>query len=198
MLSRMLDARRIFVTGLALIFGLSVAIVPGLYAGVPAWISPLFSSSLALGTVLVVVLNLLLRLGTSKHKVFEIDPNTCAQEDSDVRRILEVEGAAWGMRPEVAAQAAECMHELMIYLNQMGVAPPVRIQMQFDEFSLDFDIQYTGPPIRLPDGPPTLEAIASDVEAMPLLSAYIFRRSADAFRVSSHGQRSRVHLHFDH
>jgi xanthine permease XanP len=54
MLSRMLDARRIFVTGLALIFGLSVAIVPGLYAAVPAWISPLFSSSLALGTVLCV------------------------------------------------------------------------------------------------------------------------------------------------
>jgi xanthine permease XanP len=181
-----------------LIFGMSVAIVPGLYAGVPAWISPLFSSSLALGTVLVVVLNLLLRLGTSKHKVVEIDPATCAEEDSDVRRIMEVEGAAWGMRPEVAAQAAECLHELMIYLNKIGVVPPVRIQMQFDEFSLDFDIQYTGPPIRLPDEPPTPEAIASDVEAMPLLSAYIFRRSADAFRVSSQGQRSRIHLHFDH
>jgi NCS2 family nucleobase:cation symporter-2 len=198
MLSRMLDARRIFVTGLALIFGLSVAIVPGLYAGVPAWISPLFSSSLALGTVLVVVLNLLLRLGTSKHKVFEIDPITCTQEDRDVRRIMEVEGAAWGMRPEVAAQAAECLHELMIYLSRIGVAPPVRIQMQFDEFNLDFDIQYTGPPIRLPDEPPTPQAIASDVEAMPLLSAYIFRRSADAFRVSSQAERSRVHLHFDH
>jgi hypothetical protein len=33
---------------------------------------------------------------------------------------------------------------------------------------------------------------------MPLLSAYIFRRSADAFRVSSQGQQSRIHLHFDH
>src|SRR6202012_4792536 len=72
MLSRMLRARRIFVPGLALIFGLSVAMVPGLYAGLPASISPLFSSPLALCTVLVVVLNLLLRLGTSRHKVFEI------------------------------------------------------------------------------------------------------------------------------
>ena len=198
MLSRMLDARRIFVTGLALIFGLSVAMVPGLYAGVPAWISPLFSSSLALTTVLVVVLNLLLRLGTSKRKVFEIDPATCAEEDSDVRRIMEVEGATWGMRPEVAAQAAECLHELMIYLSKIEAAPPVRIQMQFDEFSLDFDIQYTGPPIQFPDEPPTQQAIASEVEAMPLLSAYIFRRSADAFRVTSQGERSRVHLHFDH
>jgi NCS2 family nucleobase:cation symporter-2 len=198
MLSRMLDARRIFVTGLALIFGLSVAIVPGLYAGVPVWISPIFSSSLALTTVLVVVLNLLLRLGTSKRKVFEIDPATCAEEDSDVRRIMEVEGATWGMRPEVAAQAAECLHELMIYLNRIGVAAPVRIQMQFDEFNLDFEVQYKGPPIQFPDEPPTPQAILSEVEAMPILSAYIFRRSADAFRVSSQGQRSQVHLHFDH
>jgi xanthine permease XanP len=194
----MLDARRIFVTGLALIFGLSVEMVPGLYAAVPASLSPLFSSPLALCTVLVVVLNLLLRLGTSKRKVFEIDPKTCAQEDNDVRRIMEVEGAAWGMRPEVAAQAAECLHELMIYLSKIGVVPPVRIQMQFDEFNLDCDIQYTGPPIQLPDEPPTLQAIESEVEAMPLLSAYIIRRSADAFRISSYGQQSRVHLHFDH
>ena len=198
MLSRMLDSRRIFVTGLALIFGMSVPMVPGLYAAVPAWISPLFSSSLALGTVLVVVLNLLLRLGTSKRKVFEIDPTTSAEADSDVRRIMEVEGAAWGMRPEVAAQAVECLHELMIYLGKIAVAPPVRIQMQFDEFNLDFDIQYTGPPIRALDEPPTLQAIATDVEAMPLLSAYILRRSAGTLRVSSQAQQSRVHLHFDH
>lgn len=198
MLSRMLDSRRIFVTGLALIFGMSVPMVPGLYAAVPAWISPLFSSSLALGTVLVVVLNLLLRLGTSKRKVFEIDPTTSAEADSDVRRIMEVEGAAWGMRPEVAAQAVECLHELMIYLSKIAVAPPVRIEMQFDEFNLDFDIQYTGPPIRALDEPPTLQAIATDVEAMPLLSAYILRRSAGTFRVSSQAQQSRVHLHFDH
>jgi xanthine permease XanP len=198
MSSRMLDARRIFITGLALIFGLSVSMVPGLYAGVPPWLTPLFSSSLALGTVLVVVLNLLLHLGSSKRKVFEIDPARSVPDDGEVRRIMETEGAEWGMRPEVAAQAAECLHELMLYLTKIEVAPPVRIQMQFDEFSLDFDIQYTGPPLRLPEEPPTIEAIASDVEAMPLLSSYILRRSADTFRVSSHGERSRVHLHFDH
>ncbi|HTZ59468.1 MAG TPA: solute carrier family 23 protein [Acidobacteriaceae bacterium] len=198
MLSRMLDARRIFVTGLALIFGLSVAMVPGLYSAVPAWLSPLFSSSLALATVLVVVLNLLLRLGTSKRKVFEIDPATSAPDESEIRGIMEAQGATWGMRPEVNAEATECLHELIIYLSQIGVSAPVRIAMQFDEFNLDLDVQYSGPLIRLPDEVPTLQAIASDVEAMPLLSAYILRKSADAFSGSSHNGRSRVHLHFDH
>lgn len=74
MMSRMLDTRRIFVIGIAVIFGLSVEIVQGLYSSVPGWIKPLFSSSLSLGTVLVVGLNLLFQLGTSKRKIFEIDP----------------------------------------------------------------------------------------------------------------------------
>ncbi|MGC2400618.1 MAG: solute carrier family 23 protein [Acidobacteriaceae bacterium] len=198
MLSRMLDARRIFVTGLALIFGLSVAMVPGLYAGVPAWLNPLFSSPLALCTVLVVVLNLLLRIGTSRRKIFELDPATGAAADSDIEKIMEMQGAEWGMRPEVAAQATESLHELIICLSKTSVSPPVSIQMQFDEFNLDIEVQYTGPPICLPEEPPTLQAIESDLEAMPLLSAYILRRSTDAFRVTSHNGRSRVHLHFDH
>src|SRR5215472_11157529 len=74
MMSRLLDTRRILVIGIAVIFGLSVEIVPGLYSSVPAWIKPLFSSALSLGTVLVVGLNLLFQLGTSKRQIFDIDP----------------------------------------------------------------------------------------------------------------------------
>ena len=44
--SRMLDARRIFVVGIPLIFGLSVDMVPGLYRGVPHHFQPLVASSL--------------------------------------------------------------------------------------------------------------------------------------------------------
>src|ERR1700751_1844832 len=97
MMSRMLDARRIFVIGIALVFGLSVEMVPGMYAAVPEWIRPLFSSSLALGTVLVVALNLLFQLGTAKRNTFEIDPAAALGGNNDVRRIMEALGATWGM-----------------------------------------------------------------------------------------------------
>ena len=72
--SRMLDARRIFVVGIALIFGLSVDMVPGLYRAVPHHFQPLLSSSLAVSTVLVVVLTLLFRIGSTKRKVLEPVP----------------------------------------------------------------------------------------------------------------------------
>jgi NCS2 family nucleobase:cation symporter-2 len=59
-----MDARKTFVVGIALIFGLSLDLVPGLYGGVPAWLRPLFDSSLTLTTVIAVVLTQLLRGGT--------------------------------------------------------------------------------------------------------------------------------------
>jgi xanthine permease XanP len=198
MMSRMLDARRIFVIGIALVFGLSVEMVPGMYDVVPGWIRPLFSSSLALGTVLVVVLNLLFQLGTSKRKSFEIDPAAALGGDDDVRRLMEAVGASWGMRPEVAMRAANCLHELMIYFVQSGVRSPVHIEARFDEFDLEFDIDYTGPPIQFPDQPPKPEAIASEPGAMALLCAYVVRGYADEVKVTSQEKQSRIHLHFEH
>jgi NCS2 family nucleobase:cation symporter-2 len=58
-----MDARKTFAVGISLIFGLSLDIVPGLYAGVYGWLRPLFESSLTLATVMAVVLNQLLRGG---------------------------------------------------------------------------------------------------------------------------------------
>ncbi len=56
------DTRKTFVIGISLIFGLSLDIVPSMYASVPLWLRPLFSSSLTLSTVLAVILNQALSL----------------------------------------------------------------------------------------------------------------------------------------
>jgi xanthine permease XanP len=80
MTSRMLDARKIFVVGISLIFGLSVRIVPELYADVPAVLSSLFSSSLSLATVLVIVLNLVFRIGIRTRVALQLDPQADSAE----------------------------------------------------------------------------------------------------------------------
>jgi hypothetical protein len=121
------------------------------------------------------------------------------REDAAATRPTEQPlGATWGMRPEVATRAANCLHEVMIYFNHIGIRSPVHIEAKFDEFDLNFDIDYAGPPIRFPDQPPRLEAIASEAEAMLLLCAYAIRGYADGVTTSSHEQKSHIHLHFDH
>ena len=52
--------------GAALVFGLSLDIVPDLYAHVPPWMRRLFDSSLTLATVVAVTLNQLLRWGAGR------------------------------------------------------------------------------------------------------------------------------------
>ncbi len=47
-----------FVLGISLCFSLSIDLVPHLYENLPAWLSPLFQSSLTLATILAVGLNL--------------------------------------------------------------------------------------------------------------------------------------------
>jgi xanthine permease XanP len=62
-LSTPMDTRKTFAVGIPLIFGLSVDILPQMYAHLPPWIKPLFSSSLTLATVMAILLNQLLSLG---------------------------------------------------------------------------------------------------------------------------------------
>ena len=57
------DIRKTFVIGISLIFGLSLDMLPSLFAGMPYFMRPLVDSSLTLSTVIAVLLNQLLRLG---------------------------------------------------------------------------------------------------------------------------------------
>jgi xanthine permease XanP len=56
------DTRRTFVIGTALCFGLSLDMLPDLYAHLAPWLRPFFESSLTLATVMAVALNQLLRV----------------------------------------------------------------------------------------------------------------------------------------
>jgi xanthine permease XanP len=62
------DARRTFVIGIPLLFGLSLQALLELYAHVVPWLRPLFDSPLTLATVLAVGLNLLLCIGADKPR----------------------------------------------------------------------------------------------------------------------------------
>jgi NCS2 family nucleobase:cation symporter-2 len=68
------DTRKIFVIGIALTFGLSLDILPGLYAQVGPWLRPLFGSSLTLTVVLAVILNQLLAFGARPSDPPEAPP----------------------------------------------------------------------------------------------------------------------------
>lgn len=62
-----MNTRKTFVIGLSFIFGLSAIILPDLYSRLPSWLSPVFSSSLTLATVLAILLNQIFHIGAKKN-----------------------------------------------------------------------------------------------------------------------------------
>jgi NCS2 family nucleobase:cation symporter-2 len=196
--SRMLDARRIFVVGIPLIFGLSVDMVPGLYRGVPHHFQPFVSSSLALSTVLVVALNLLFRIGVTKRKMLDLTPGI--DDSQKVFNFMETNGALWGARRDVMMRAAAAVNEFLESVTSLGIVKgKAQADVTFDEFSVDVEIRYEGELMEFPSGRPADAVIvAADRTAVVSLSGFFIRQYADTVMAESEGGRCLVRLHFDH
>ena len=195
--SRMLDARRTFVVGIALIFGLSVDMVPGLYSNVPDLIQPLFSSSLAISTVLVVFLNLLFRIGVTKRQVLELTPGVDGSQK--IFEFMETQGSAWGARREVIQRATAALNEFVESAAALDlVKGKAQAEVSFDEFNLDMDIRYDGELMEFPSRRPTEDALLADDKAVASLSGFLIRQYADRIKAETANGRCRIQMHFDH
>ena len=195
--SRMLDARRIFVVGIALIFGLSVDIVPGLYREVPNQMQPLFSSSLAVSTVFVVVLNLLFRIGVTKRQVLELTPGIDGSQK--IFEFMETQGSIWGARREVIMRATAALNEFVESAAGSGlVNGKAQAEVSFDEFNLDMDIRYDGELVEFPTRRPTEDALLAEDKAVASLSGFLIRQYADRVKGEMVNGRCRIQMHFDH
>jgi len=196
MTSRMLDARRIFVVGIALAFGISVEIAPELYQSVPEYLRPIFASSVALATVIAVALGLLFRLGL--HKTRSIQLRSGENNLDTINQFMEEQGAARGMRQVVVSRAADAIYEFVTNSGDLQLRSDLfTVNAQFDEFHIDVEIDYDGPPIELSDRMPTMEELANGT-GIAMMAQYVIRTSADHVRVKPRGTHSTVFLHFQH
>ncbi len=195
--SRMLDARRTFVVGIALIFGLSVDMIPGLYRDVPNQIQPLFSSSLAISTVLVVILNLLFRIGVTKRQSLELTPGVDGSQK--IFEFMESQGGVWGARRDVVMRATAALNEFVESAAGLGlVKGKAQADVSFDEFNLDVDIGYNGELMEFPSRRPTEDALLADDKAVASLSGFLIRHYTDRVKAEMSDGQCRIQMHFDH
>ena len=194
MTSRMLDARRILAVGIALVFGLSVEMAPDLYRDVPELLRPMFASSTAVSTILVVLLSVLFRIGVKKQRTLELIHG----EDnlSKISEFMEEQGSAWGMRREVVSRASDALYEVVTNGALNLLSPEVKVRTEFDEFGLDADVEYEGEPIQLADEMPSLEDLASG-SGISRLAGYMVRQYADRVKVKQRGSTCSLRLHFE-
>ena len=196
--SRMLDNRKIFVIGMALVFGLSVDLVPGIYAQFPPALRPFFNSSLAVVSLTAIVLNLLFRLGIQQKSAMELPLREDSQEL--MTRFMEKQGAVWGARAEVVHRASSAMLEFLDTVTGLGLVKSgsIRLEASFDEYNLRVRVAYMGTMPEFPGQRPTEEELLQDERALAKLSGYLMRRYASEMTAVCAGEECVITFHFEH
>ena len=198
MSSRMLDARRTLVIGLAVSAGITAEVVPSMATEVPPILAPIVSSSLVAGTITALLLNLLFRLGQRQRVTLTVDPNA-ADATKQVLDFLEERGRAWGARRDVMERVSFGVSQALETIQEVCESRgPITIDAKFDEFNLDVIISYQGELIELPDRRPSDKEIMDSDAGHRRLAGFMLRRNADRVAASRKGEECVVQFHFDH
>ncbi len=195
--SRLLDARKSLVIGLALAAGVGVEVFPEAARHAPALLVPVLSSSLVCGTLLALLLNGLFRLGVRKVASLQLEP--AAYRPEAVYQFMERQGALWGARRDVVSRAALALdHLLDAVVSQCEPQGPMELTVSFDEFSLTAELLHLGLPLDVPSSRPTLDEIAESLDGVRRLSGYLVGKGADGARSHQRGGRLVTELRFEH
>lgn len=186
--SRMLDARRTLVVGLAILTGLAVEAYPNIFASAPSLIQPVMDSPLVLGTVVGFGLNALFRIGSRRRAVLNVDPRTI--DLGSIQTFVEGRGAAWGARRDVVARASYAAQQLVeVIADACQPRGPIALSGSFDEFDLAVEARCAGELLELSARRPTLDEIHDSADGARQLAGYLLRHTAD--RSSSTRRRVR-------
>ena len=194
--SRLLDARRTLVIGFSMLAGVAVEVFPSIAADAHPSVSPLIGSSLVFATLVALLMNLLFRIG-ARHRVrLTVEPERADAET--IEKFISTQGAAWGARRDVIDRASFNLVQSIETITNSVAQGPLEVEASFDEFSVDVQVTYDGPPLELPDKRPSSEEILGSEDGERRLAGFMLRRFADRVSVSGRGGRSTVLFHFDH
>ena len=194
--SRMLDARKPLTIGLAAVTALAVEVTPGMRDWVgPAW-RPLLSA-VALGTLVAVGLNALLRIGIRKQVAMTLPSGT--MQDSALRDFITRAGQSWSARPDVIARTTELAIWSVDAIVGHGLAEgEVTVTLGFDEFRIDLGIAYRGRPLELLERPPGVDELLDGEDGAAKLAGHMIRRRASRASVRTREGTTRLDIILDH
>jgi NCS2 family nucleobase:cation symporter-2 len=190
--SRMLDARRIFVIGLSFMVGMTVDVFPGFYDALTPAVRVVTSSSLVLGTLTALLLNLVFRVGVRRRQTLVL--GAMAFDRQRIHEFMETQGGAWGARRDVIERARfSLMQSLETIIESCSPRGRLVVEASFDEFNLDLRVSYAGAALELTDQRPSTQEIMDTEAGQRRLAGFLLLRQAD--RVQRHGTARAVLLH---
>ncbi|MEZ7892292.1 MAG: solute carrier family 23 protein [Candidatus Wallbacteria bacterium] len=197
--TKILDIRKIFVIGFSITAGLSVDMLPEIYRAfsMPAWLNPLFASSLSLAAVTAIILNLIFKIG--KTNIFETKISPYTDNYYQIRDFMSELEMVWSVRDDVIYRAISALEEFFETAARLKLAKnDILLKVTYDEFNLDIVIIYKGELIMFYDSMPAKEEAASDLNYASRLSGYLIKTYTDRAECRSDDGICFVKLHFIH
>ena len=141
-MTRMLDARKTIVIGLALVLGLSYDLFPDLYAALPATLRGVFGSNLVVALVTAILLNLLFRIGVARRAALTLSSRS---DQGLPYEFMEEHGSEWGARRDVVTKVVGALVEFREHADElMAAGDEARIEVRYDELAIDVEVRYRG------------------------------------------------------
>ncbi|MEM7442326.1 MAG: solute carrier family 23 protein [Pseudomonadota bacterium] len=196
-MTRLMDARKIFVVGASIVAGLSVDLLPTLYADMDPTLGSLATSSLSLATITAISLNLIFRIGVKRRATLVLESDD--DRADAIVRFMQDRGGLWGARRDIIERATSALLELAeaLSLAEMN-SGPIRVDAHFDQFRFDLFVHFEGDPMEFPTSAPDLRAAAGDIDQMRQLSGFIVQNIATKIEVTQRGASNTVYLAFEH
>lgn len=201
--SRAMDNRTIFAVGLSLSAGVAVMQMPQLAQNAPESLRFLVGDGFVVAGLLVIALNLLFRLGTSRRAEQPLHSDS-ATLHSDITGFVETQGAIWGARRNVVQRAAMAALEAAEAVAAQG-RQLTGMRGSFDEFNLDLELLHTGAPLTLlaPSAIPASQALLDSDDsaldaALANVSGLLLRHLADRVTAAENNGKAVLRLHFEH
>jgi NCS2 family nucleobase:cation symporter-2 len=197
MMSRMIDPRKMFILGISMISGIgATTLLPVLSQIQNPYIRPVMTSPLYLSTLIAICLTLIFRIGSAKRHQEVVEAGVTTYDD--IRRFMERQGSMWGARQEVINRSISALNELLELVAALDLTrKPMQLNMAFDEFSMDFTLDYEGQRLDLAQDHSAVSSLDEDV-SVARLALLLIRRDVDRINTSETGGRQRIMLHFDH
>jgi xanthine permease XanP len=195
--SRLLDARKTFTVGLALVLSLSRDVFPGFYRTVPDMFQSFVVSGFIIGVTAALLLNAIFRIGVRSRVSMVLMSGTDTY--GAIREFLEQQGARWGARRDVMERAifgtAQAVESVAEHCNPQG---PIDVTASFDEFNLNIAISYLGEAFMIEDRRPSDAEIRESEDGIRRLAGFMLQQNADRVRTTMRDGQATLEFHYQH
>lgn len=195
MISRPLDIRFTFVVGVGLLLPLTRLVSLNYFGSLPAWLSILTNSGLALGLTSAIGLLLIFRIASGRQQTILWRKS----EDAlvELERTLDLRAHEWELTKDTVERGLANIRRTIEFLQEgQMLREPVSIRAAQRDNSLEIDLRYKGLPVVVPDLLRYSE-VNEETAMIAGLQDIAIGVFPDRSSTTSHGAEVTIRLYFD-